>query len=142
MNKMANKKEIIKWVELQINRAYEPELQDLSKEEVILECNNIIKDKLISEMVSDLIRSVYRAGGYRYEFTKNIDTTSELLNPIKTIMENIRKKEETILNSNKEIEEYNAWLKMKLAKFKEDMLLIGNRDLSDYAKTFMESIRQ
>ena len=48
----------------------------------------------------------------------NLETTSELLGPIKMIMENIRKKEETILNSNKEIEEYNAWLKMKLAQFK------------------------
>ena len=139
---MANKKEIIKWVELQINRAYEPELQDLSKEEVILECNNIIKDKLISEMVSDLIRWVYRPGGYRYEFTKNIDTTSELLNPIKMIMENIRKKEECILDSNKAIVEYNEWLKMKLAQFKEDMLLIGNRDLADYAKDFIENIKK
>ena len=141
---MANKKEIIKWVELQINKEHMVKLPNLSTNDVMLECKTYIKDELIAEMVSRFIDYRYNSGYgcWRFEFTLNIETTSELLDPIKMIMENIRKKEEAISNSNKEIEEYNSWLKIKLAQFKEDMLLIGNKDLSDYAKTFMENIRQ
>lgn len=77
----------------------------------------------------------------RYEFSKDI-TTSELLIPITKIMENIHKKEDFILNSNKEIVEYNEGLDRKLAKFKEDMLLIGNRELSNYAQEFIEKLEK
>lgn len=136
---MANKKEIIKWVELQIKKEYKSLLPDLSKEDVILECDNQINDKLIAEMVSDLIQ--YRYYNSRYEFSKDI-TTSELLIPITKIMENIHKKEDFIRNANKEIVEHNEGLDIKLAKFKEDMLLIGNRDLADYAKDFIENIKK
>lgn len=141
---MANKKEIIKWVELQINKEYMVKLPNLDRSDIILECKNYIKDELIAEMVERLIDYRYDNcyGCYRYEFTLSLETTSELLNPIKMIMENIRKKEEAILNSNKEIAEYNEWLKMKLSQFKEDMLLIGNRDFADYAKEFIENIKK
>lgn len=141
---MANKKEIIKWVELQINKEYMVKLPNIGRSDITLECKNYIKDELIAEMVERFISYRYnnRYECWRYEFTLNIEPTSELLNPIKMIIENIRKKEEGILNSNKEIAEYNEWLKMKLAQFKEDMLLIGNRDLADYAKDFIENIKK
>ena len=144
MNKMANKKEIIKWVKLQINKEHMVKLPNLSTNDVMLECKTYIKDELIAEMVSRFIDYRYNSGYgcRRFEFTLNIETTSELLGPIKMIMENIRKKEEAILNSNKEIAEYNESLRMKLDQFKEDMLLIGNRELSDYAKTFMEKLKK
>lgn len=141
---MANKKEIIKWVELQIKKEYKSLLPNLSKEDVILECNSHIKDRLIAEMVSFFIQHSYdnEYSCLRYEFTKDIDTTSELFNPIKKIMENIHRKEEFIINSNKEIKEYNEGLTIKLAKFKEDMLLIGNRELSNYAQEFIENLKK
>lgn len=141
---MANKKEIIKWVELQINKEYMVKLPDLNRSNIILECKNYIKDELIAEMVGRFIDYRYNScyGCWRYEFMLNLEATSELLNPIKMIMENIHKKEESILNSNKEIEEYNEWLKTKLTQFKEDMLLIGNRELANYAKDFIEDIKK
>ena len=139
---MANKKEIIKWVELQINKACKPLLSNVRIEDVRLVCDNHIKDKLIAEMVVHFIQNTYGNGKYKYEFTLNIDQTSELFLPIKTIIENIHKKEDFIRNSNKEIAKNNEWLRMKLAQFKEDMLLIGNRDLADYAKDFIENIKK
>lgn len=141
---MANKKEIIKWVELQIKKEYKSLLPNLSKEDVLLECNNHIKDRCIAEMVSFFIQHSYdnEYSCLRYKFTKDIDTTSELFNPIKKIMENIHRKEEFIINSNKEIKEYNEGLTIKLAKFKEDMLLIGNRELSNYAQEFIENLKK
>ena len=141
---MANKKEIIKWVELQIKKEYKSLLPNLSREDIILECSNQIKDKLIVEMVSNFIQHRYsnEDGRYRYKFTRDIDTTSELFNPVKKIMENISRKDDFILNSNKEIAEYNKGLEIKLAQFKEDMLLIGNRELSNYAQEFIKNLNK
>ena len=47
-----------------------------------------------------------------------------------------------ILYSNKEIAEYNKGLEIKLAQFKEDMLLIGNRELSNYAQEFIKNLNK
>ena len=138
---MVNKKEIIKWVELQINKAYKPLLPNIRMEDVRLVCDSHIKDKLTAEMVTYFIKNTYGHSKYKYEFTLNIDPTSELFKPIEMIMENIHKKEDFIRNANKEIAEHDELLKAKLAKFKEDMLLIGNKDLADYAKAFIESLR-
>ena len=41
-----------------------------------------------------------------------------------------------------EINIYNDKLKDLLSSFKEGMLLISNGDLADYAKAFIESIRE
>ena len=78
----------------------------------------------------------------RYEFTKKIYEASELVNSIKKIMENIHKREDFILNANKEIREHNENLNRKLTQFKEDMLLIGNRDLSTYAQEFIGNLKE
>ena len=47
---------------------------------------------------------------------------------------------EKILDHNKAIDKIAIELDTKFANFQTDMLLVGNSDLADYAKAFIESL--
>ena len=145
---MANKKEIIKWVEIQINKKKKalPRIDSNSISEII---DRHIKDPI-----------------YRYTIEKNMIGNSkydeELQVYIPTIDDNMKTlcvdagiyssvarvlDEVDTMHANhtievREIRMHNDKLNDLLASFKEGMLLISNGDLADYAKAFIESIKQ
>lgn len=146
---MANKKEIIQWVTIQINKK-------------IKEVPTINFDNDIAQIIEKNVKDVM----YRYTIKKYISHNRMYDNELKTwipklsdemlklceeagIYDNVVKilDEVKTLYKNHKIElddtnTYNNKLKDLLASFKEGMLLISNGELADYAKAFIESIRE
>ena len=144
---MANKKEIIQWVTIQINRKIK---------DVPTIGNDVFQ--IIDKNVKDVM--------YRYTIKKHMAHNSMYDNELKIwipklsdemlklceeagIYDNVVKISDEVktLYKNYKIElddtnTYNNNLRNLLASFKENMLLISNGDLADYAKAFIESIRE
>lgn len=145
---MANKKEIVKWVEIQINKRLK-KVTDINFYENI--------EKIVEEHIKDPIyrcfinRALNSDSRYDEELqmyipaisdkvsklcveAKIYDSISHILNEVDTMYANHKAETD-------EIRAYNAKLKDLLASFKEGMLLISNGDLADYAKAFIESVK-
>ena len=145
---MANKKEIIQWVTLQINKKKKalPRIESNSIREII---GSYIKDPI-----------------YRYAIEKNMIGNNKYDEALQVYIPTINDKMKTLCfdagiyssvarildevdtmyanykTETDEINMYNSRLRELLSSFKEGMLLISNEDLEDYAKAFVESIKQ
>ena len=75
-----------------------------------------------------------------------ISIDSEIVDAVPALMRevviDINKERELVYNKNKEIEEYNKTIDEKYKNFCTEMLLIGNGQLADFAKAFIESLHE
>ena len=144
---MANKKEVIQWVTIQINKKMKKSDIDLSKNiENIVEKN--IKDRIHRFFIINELRTYSRFDEKLGLCVPSISDKVEKLCMEARIYDSIRHvlyEVDTMYENYKaeidEINMYNDKLKDLLASFKEGMLLISNGDLADYAKAFIESIK-
>lgn len=150
---MANKKEIIQWVTIQINMQINKKIKEVS---------TIDFDNVLAQIIEKNVKDVM----YRYTIKKHMANNSGYDEELKIwipklsdemlklceeagIYDNVVKISDEVktLYKNYKIEvddtnTYNKKLRNLLASFKENMLLISNGDLADYAKAFVESIRE
>ena len=145
---MANKKEITQWVTIQINKKLkgvptinfdnvvqiiEKNVKDVMYRYTIkkhMEYNSMYDDELkiwIPKLSDEMLKLCEEAGIY--------DNVVKILDEVKTLYKNHKIELD-------DTDTYNNKLKDLLASFKEGMLLISNGDLADYAKAFIESIKE
>ena len=145
---MANKKEIIKWVEIQINKKLkkrtdidfykniEKIVEEHIKDPIYRYFINraLINHSRYDEVLSMYIPSISDGKSKLCVEAKIYDDVINVLNDVDTMYENYKAELD-------EISAYNDKLRDLLSSFKEGMLLISNGDLADYAKAFIESIK-
>ena len=145
---MANKKEITQWVTIQIKKKLkgvptinfdnvvqiiEKNVKDVMYRYTIkkhMEYNSMYDDELkiwIPKLSDEMLKLCEEAGIY--------DNVVKILDEVKTLYKNHKIELD-------DTDTYNNKLKDLLASFKEGMLLISNGDLADYAKAFIESIKE
>ena len=146
---MASKKEIIQWVTIQIDKKFKglPEIELNKKTENIIEKH--IKDPIYRYTIKNAMLSNSRFNSelnmfvpYIGEKIKELCVEAKIYNSIINILNEVDIMYEDYSAEADEVERYNNKLKDLLASFKEGMLLISNGDLADYAKAFIESIRE
>ena len=144
---MANKKEVIQWVTIQINKKMKKSDIDLSKNiENIVEKN--IKDRIHRFFIINELRTYSRfdekLGWWIPSISDKVEKLcmeARIYDSIRHVLYEVDTMYENYKAETDEINIYNNKLKDLLASFKEGMLLISNGDLADYAKAFIESIK-
>lgn len=147
---MANKKEIIKWVTIQINKKVKelPNKTELDKKvENIIEKH--IKDPIYRYTIKNAMWLNTRFNSKLNMYVPYIDdkfkelyVEAKIYDSVINILSEVNIMYEDYSAEVDEIVMYNNKLKDLLASFKEGMLLIPNVQLADYAKAFIESIRE
>lgn len=147
---MANKKEVIQWVEIQINKKMK--MKKVSDVNFYENIENIVKEHIKDPIYRYFINNALHNNS-RYDEdlrlyvpsisdkvrelcveAKIYDSVINILNEVDVMYANYKAETD-------EISEYNDKLRDLLASFKEGMLLISNGDLADYAKAFIESVK-
>ena len=146
---MANKKEIIQWVTIQINK----KLKELPKTEFDDNIKKIIekhiKDPIYRYTIKNIMMSNSKYNSelnifipYVTDEIKELCVEAKIYDSVINILNEVDIMYEDYKAGADEVAMYNNKLKDLLASFNEGILLISNGDLVDYAKAFIESIRE
>ena len=145
---MANKKEIIQWTTIQINKKIK-ELPKITFGDIENIVETHIKNPIYRYFIKNALRNNSRYDEKLEMYIPSISDKVEKLcmeariyDSVRDVLYEVDAMYENYKAETDEINIYNDKLKDLLSSFKEGMLLISNGDLADYAKAFIESIRE
>lgn len=135
---MASKKEIKEYVKIK--------LDGIKKKQIQRESISVYADKYIKD---EFLRTIFSNGAiteeeWKKSFPISLRSQYESIAPtyIKDMIEEINKGRLNTYNKNKEIELFNSKIDNRYKDFCTEMLLVGNGQLADFAKAFIESLTE
>lgn len=138
---MASKKEIKEYVRIKLDKLKKKEVNYPSPDSYIGKFN----DEFLGTVFLRCIEKVY--GNHTH--TRHWiywEISRDLKNVVPRVMievvDELNKDITDIYNKNKEIDAYNNGIDAKYKNFCTELLLIGNGQLSDFAKAFIESLNE
>lgn len=134
---MASKKEIKEYTKIQLEKLKKERISYPNEKGYL---DRYTEDKFLRKAFNMMTRRDWN------EDFDTISIDSEIVDAVPALIKegiiDINKERELVYNKNKEIEEYNKAIDEKYKNFCTEMLLIGNGQLADFAKSFIESLKE
>ena len=136
---MASKKEIKEYTKIKLDEMKKK--KESKTKDFEFYCNKHIEDKFLRLIFENIVRIDWRAGPDTYIIEDEAMRESAPAS-IKAALIDMNNDIVEIYNKIKEIEKYNKTIDEKYKNFCTEMLLIGNGQLADFAKAFIESLHE
>lgn len=134
---MASKKEIKEYVRIKLEKIKIPKIDYPSEKDYL---NKYTEDKFLIAMFDTITRRDWNGRVHDILIDQEIAAVAPAI--MHTAVSEMNKEREVIYNKNKEIDNYNNRIDEKYKNFCTEMLLIGNGQLADFAKAFVESLNE
>ena len=132
---MASKKEVKEYVKIQLEKVKKKKISYPDENGYF---NKYTEDKFLREVFNMITTRNWNGTFQSISIAPEISAVAPAL--MHTAVFDINKEREAIYNKNKEIEQYNSTIDEKYKDFCTEMLLIGNGQLADFAKAFVDSL--
>lgn len=134
---MASKKEIKEYVRIKLEKIKIPKINYPNEKDYL---NKYTKDNFLIEVFNMITRRDWNGSFQCISIDQEIAPMAPAI--MHTAVFEINKEREVIYNKNKEIDNYNNGIDGKYKNFCTEMLLVGNGQLADFAKAFIESLNE
>lgn len=134
---MASKKEIKEYVKIKLEKIKIPKINYPNEKDYL---NKYTEDNFLIAVFDMITRRDWNGQVYDIMIDQEIAPIAPAI--MHTAVFDLNKEREAIYNKNKEIDNYNNRIDEKYKNFCTEMLLIGNGQLADFAKAFIESLNE
>lgn len=132
---MASKKEIKEYVKIKLEKVKKEKISYPNEKDYL---NKYTEDKFLIKIFDMITRRNWNGTFQSIFIEPEIAAVAPAI--MHTAVSDINKEREVIYNKNKEIEQYNSKIDEKYKDFFTEMLLVGNGQLADFAKAFIDSL--
>lgn len=136
---MASKKEIKEYVKIQLEKMKKKKI-DCPDAKVYI--NKYTEDEFVVAIFKNILRCDYKNSSSYVSMC--IEDSIEKVAPtyVKQAVADMNYERYLIYMKDKEIEKYNDSIDNKYKDFCTELLLVGNGQLADFAKSFIESLKE